>query len=324
MRRTAATLLAGLAVAGCADAARDDGAALFRHRFTRSEGLGPLFNRSACASCHGFPRAGGTGRAGLATALRVGRLPAGGDVRHSRPARARGGGPGCVPGIPADANASSVRNAPALFGLGEIAAIPAAAIRSNAASATPGVRGRPNLDGHRLARFGWKADVATLHAFVATALRDELGVTSASAPGGACDGAGRELDSTALQALTRYVATLPAPRRVPVAAVFDRTGCGACHTPELAGVPLYSDLVLHDMGGALADGFAQGAATGRDWRTAPLWGLGERRRFLHDGRARTLVAAIRLHGGQAAPSARRFGRLSRDERRRLLAFLSSL
>jgi CxxC motif-containing protein (DUF1111 family) len=325
MKRLLAGVLTGMALAGCGSVADDSGAGLFRHAFTRSEGLGPLFNRDSCASCHAVPRIGGTGRRGLATAVRAGVLPpGGGDVRGSVTARARGGAPGCAPGIPPGANATSVRNAPALFGLGEIAAIPEAAIRANAASAPAAVRGRPNVVGGRLARLGWKADVVTLHGFVAGALRNELGVSSAAAPGRRCDGGRAELDVAAVRSLTRFVAALPAPDPAPVAPVFTRTGCAACHTPDLAGVPVYSDLVLHDMGRALDDRFAQGAAAGHDWRTAPLWGLGDRARFLHDGRARSLVAAISAHGGQAATAARRFRRLAPGPRRRLLAFLRSL
>ncbi|MBX9688724.1 MAG: hypothetical protein K2X27_18600 [Candidatus Obscuribacterales bacterium] len=86
----------------------------------------------------------------------------------------------------------------------------------------------------------------------------------------------------------------------------------------------YSDLLLHDLGPGLADGYAEGAAGGSQWRSAPLWGLRYRRYYLHDGRAASLSAAIRLHGGQAAASAKAFAALSEVEKRELLAFLESL
>jgi CxxC motif-containing protein (DUF1111 family) len=89
-------------------------------------------------------------------------------------------------------------------------------------------------------------------------------------------------------------------------------------------VPLYSDLLLHDMGGTLDDGVVQGQASGHDWRTAPLWGLGQRTRFLHDGRARSLEAAIVGHGGEVAPTVARYRALSADDRAALLAFLATL
>jgi CxxC motif-containing protein (DUF1111 family) len=89
-------------------------------------------------------------------------------------------------------------------------------------------------------------------------------------------------------------------------------------------VLLYSDLLLHDMGPVLDDGLPQGRARGVDWRTAPLWGLGSRARYLHDGRARSLRAAILAHGGEAGPSVERFLQLSPAEQEVLRAFLASL
>ncbi len=87
---------------------------------------------------------------------------------------------------------------------------------------------------------------------------------------------------------------------------------------------LYSDLLLHDMGRALDDGVVQAAATGPNWRTAPLWGLGQRSRYLHDGRARTLEAAILTHGGEADAVVQRFRALPADARTALFTFLSTL
>ena len=119
-----------------------------------------------------------------------------------------------------------------------------------------------------------------------------------------------------VRAVTSFVAALPplAPGPAPEqslvtrgATLFRAAGCVACHTPSLPGsqgeVPLYSDLLLHDLGPALDDGVVQGDAGGRDWRTTPLWGLGARPRFLHDGRARTVRAAILAHGGEADAAA---------------------
>jgi CxxC motif-containing protein (DUF1111 family) len=110
--------------------------------------------------------------------------------------------------------------------------------------------------------------------------------------------------------------------------VFAAIGCVACHTPSLLlgdrQVSLYSDLLLHNLGPDLDDKVSQGQAAGSDWRTTPLWGLGTRPRLLHDGRARTLVAAIMAHGGEAASAVRHFRELSSSERDILLAFLRSL
>ena len=132
-----------------------------------------------------------------------------------------------------------------------------------------------------------------------------------------------------MQALTAFVAALPAPaprglREPEGKAVFEATGCGACHVPALGRVPLYSDLLLHDMGRALDDGFVQGVARGAEWRTAPLWGLSDRPRYLHDGRATALEAAIVAHGGEAGRAVRRYAALPDAKRRALLAFLRAL
>jgi CxxC motif-containing protein (DUF1111 family) len=118
-------------------------------------------------------------------------------------------------------------------------------------------------------------------------------------------------------------------------AVFNSLNCTECHTPSLRTgpspipalahkpVPLYSDLLLHDMG-ALGDGIPQGSAGPREMRTAPLWGLGRRNVFLHDGRATTLDAAIRAHDGEAAASRARYTRLDAARQRNLIEFLRSL
>jgi CxxC motif-containing protein (DUF1111 family) len=92
----------------------------------------------------------------------------------------------------------------------------------------------------------------------------------------------------------------------------------------------YSDFLLHDMGDGLADGQAVGIATGRDWRTPPLWGIGLTKTvnghtfFLHDGRARNLTEAILWHGGEAQAARDRFAALEKHDRYALLKFLESL
>jgi CxxC motif-containing protein (DUF1111 family) len=124
-----------------------------------------------------------------------------------------------------------------------------------------------------------------------------------------------------------YITSLKAPsttieRGDPT--VFDQVGCNACHVADLGGQTLYSDLLLHDMGRALDDAVPQGSAAGKDWRTTPLVGLGQRSRLLHDGRARSIEAAILAHGGEADAGVQRFRALSATERGALLAFLSTL
>jgi CxxC motif-containing protein (DUF1111 family) len=116
---------------------------------------------------------------------------------------------------------------------------------------------------------------------------------------------------------------------MPGAVVFAAAGCASCHTPAFSGpgtrqIRAYTDLLLHDMGEALADGFEQGSATGNEFRTAPLWRVADRAHFLHDGRAVTIPDAILAHGGQAAGAAAAFAALGDDARQALLAFLDCI
>src|SRR3954468_7966898 len=121
--------------------------------------------------------------------------------------------------------------------------------------------------------------------------------------------------------------------------LFGDTGCALCHTPSMQTgnaaiaalrnrpVNLYSDLLLHDMGVALADGVRQGQAGPQEFRTAPLWGLGQRIFFLHDGRSADLITAIRAHqslGSEANVVVSRFGNLTEAQEQNLLNFLRSL
>jgi CxxC motif-containing protein (DUF1111 family) len=96
-------------------------------------------------------------------------------------------------------------------------------------------------------------------------------------------------------------------------------GSNAALAPQL-----YSDLLLHDMGPGLADGFEQGTARGSEFRTAPLWRVSDRTHFLHDGRAATIADAILAHGGQASGPAASFSGMSEGDKRVLLAFLECL
>ena len=140
-----------------------------------------------------------------------------------------------------------------------------------------------------------------------------------------------------------------APEVVAGEALFRGAGCDACHVPALRTgthtgtgasaalpqlaaqtVPAYTDLMLHDLGEALADGAPEFGAGPRDWRTAPLWGLAQSpsidgsRFLLHDGRARSVAEAILWHGGQALPAREVYRRMNRGQRHALATFLESL
>src|SRR5262245_1807678 len=333
------------------------GAQLFGTNFTPERGLGPLYNARSCLECHQTPTAGGMGRNGLSVVHRVGRFDGheydsltglGGPVARAHSVAELGVACALRPGPPSTANLISVRNASALYGLGLIDAIPDHVVRAGAVT-RGSVTGRPNIvrdaqGRERVGRYGWKADTAGLEQFVAEAFRNELGITNPLAPADLvppnsnCGGPSATLwddHGTTIRAVTAYIASLlpPLAPTEPAGAagrtLFTSTGCAACHTPTLPtadgrDVPLYSDLLLHDMGTALDDRVTQGSARGKDWRTTPLWGLGARPRYLHDGRATTIKDAILAHDGEAADAARGFRRLTGSEEAALLAFLSAL
>ena len=336
----------------------DAGRAQFETAETPATGLGPVFNADACAACHRGPTAGGSSATFV---TRFGRIKAG-----AFDPMTEFGGPvvqangivvdGCsVPGEvpPPEAEVVTRRDTPPLYGLGLVETIPD---RDILRLADPddanhdGIRGRPNFVRTRVGRFGWKAQVATLRQFVASAYLNEIGITSPDFPGEmppqggpvVCDTVpDPEDDGTRIDAVTRFLLLLaPLPRAERVGAVragravFRRIGCERCHTARLhvgrthpvaalrgRPVPLFSDLLLHDMGLGLADGVAQGFAGERDFRTAPLWGARTSAPYLHDGRAATLEEAILAHDGEAGPARARFAGLSPAARAALLAFL---
>ena len=257
---------------------------------------------------------------------------------------------------PKQATAVSKRQPPTLYGAGLIAAIPDDTLHALAASQQghpDGIAGRVNHVDGGIGRFGQKAQFATLERFVADAMRNELGITNPHFPDekptvrdvpDGCDlRADVEDDGTALNALVDFVSMLAPPSRGPRSpaelrgrAVFEEVGCVACHTPSLRTgahqiaalsdqeAQLYSDLLLHDMGEYVADGVRQGEAGGSDWRTPPLWGLGQRVWFLHDARATDLRTVIELHNGEAKASRDRLFTRPRNDLQDLLSFLRSL
>jgi CxxC motif-containing protein (DUF1111 family) len=220
-----------------------------------------------------------------------------------------------------------------------------------------------------LGRFGWKANVATLAHQTAGAFLGDLGITSSAFPAEACmpaqrdclaapSGAkpgGPEIDERTLADVVFYQAVLAPPARRQVndpqvqrgQQLFHQAQCAVCHrpsyttaagpfprltSPALSGQTIwpYTDLLLHDMGEALADGRPDFQAHGRQWKTPPLWGLGllqdvnGHTRLLHDGRANGVLEAILWHGGEAEHSRQQVLRLSKAEREALVKFVESL
>ncbi len=220
-----------------------------------------------------------------------------------------------------------------------------------------------------LGRFGWKAGSASLRDQAALAAANDIGLSNPlhPDPSGECTEAetacrlaphgnseaagGLELGDDLLRLLVHYSQNLAVPmRRDPQKphvllgkGIFHAAGCAGCHTPSfktgaVEGQPQlsnqtiwpYTDLLLHDMGEGLADHRPEGVASGTEWRTAPLWGIGltplvsGHSTYLHDGRARSIEEAILWHGGEAERARKSYRELSKSERDALIAFVNSL
>jgi CxxC motif-containing protein (DUF1111 family) len=261
----------------------------------------------------------------------------------------------------------SPRVSPPNFGLGLLEAVPEATIRALALDPgynEAGVAGHantvwdPSVQRSVLGRFGLKANVGSLLQQTVGALNADIGITSSILPVEPCDDPvpgcaahAPEASDSLVAVLTAYIRTLAVPARRHVddpvvqrgQVLFSQAGCDLCHIPtlqtgvvdgepELSGQRIhpYTDLLVHDMGRGLADGRPDYLASGSEWRTTPLWGIGltqvvsRRLSFLHDGRARSLLEAVMWHGGQGSASRERVRQMSKADRDALIAFLMSL
>ncbi|GAC13198.1 di-heme oxidoredictase family protein [Aliiglaciecola lipolytica] len=277
----------------------------------------------------------------------------------------------------------SARIAPQLVGLELLEAIPEEYILSMEDPDDidgDGISGRaqrvfdPQTAELRLGRFGYKAATSSIKHQVAAAFNTDLGVMTSVLPTPdcgsnqhQCGNSGSELADEHLDDLVKYIALLGVraqrdiddPQVQQGKAIFSAIDCASCHTPqaqtsvyhpfsELRDQTIYpyTDLLLHDMGEGLADNLGEGIASGAEWRTAPLWGLGlsacvtggvineiggqgnefctPEHSYLHDGRARTIEEAILWHGGESEQARVQFESLSNADKNALLAFLNSL
>jgi CxxC motif-containing protein (DUF1111 family) len=346
----------------------NDGLDEFAEVDTIDEGLGPVFNGKSCAECHAVPSTGGSqSNLGVGRETRISRVfngrfdPLDGSVSVDR------GGQllqqraidvqGCKltgEAVPPEATFVSLRITTPLFGLGLMEAIPEATIVRNQSS--NGGRANyvlnPDTGAKELGRFGWKAQVATVHQFAGDAYLNEMGITNPSFPKEnrpqgqpippACDTvADPDNDGSGVTAFTNFMRFLaPAPRGPITPQVqrgeqmFSQIGCASCHVPTMMTdrnsvaalsrkpVNLFSDLLLHDIG--TGDGIEQGLATGNDFRTAPLWGLSRRNPFMHDGGSKNIQDAILRHDAEAKNARNGFVGLPQSDHDALLAFLDSL
>ena len=264
----------------------------------------------------------------------------------------------------------SPRIAPQMIGLGLLEAISSEDIfvlEDPDDSDKDGISGKANQvwdfvnNQKTLGRFGWKANQPQVRQQVAVAFLGDLGITSTlfpkenipvaqksllTLPGGGDP----EISDEQLDRVAFYSKTLAVPARrgatntqvIKGEKIFEQINCSACHIPsfttgshEIAALSKqkiypYTDLLLHDLGEALADNRPDFEASGNEWRTPPLWGIGlfekvnHHTRYLHDGRARNLEEAILWHEGEAKKAKESFMHLGRDERSALISFLKSL
>jgi CxxC motif-containing protein (DUF1111 family) len=265
---------------------------------------------------------------------------------------------------------TSLRNAQPLHGLGLLEAVPEQTLLAIAErQRARGVNGRPNyvrddVNGRTtLGRFGWKANQPSLRQQIAAAGLADMGLTTRMYREQNCPpvqhlctiqtpGNDPELVVTDLDELELWSRALAVPAQRDVddpqvrrgARAFVQAGCDVCHVPALRTAPdypafpraanqlihAYTDLLLHDMGEALADGRPDFRAGPRDWRTAPLWGLGlsetvnGSHALLHDGRARNVTEAILWHGGEAQAAREAYRALSKADRDALMKFVNSI
>lgn len=308
------------------------GLAAFEQVHTLGNGLGPQYSAVSCASCHHAPVVGG--HAGMErsgqllrdfTANFVDFWP----LEELLDLSAL---------WPEQGDVSWFRSPLPLFGAGLIEAIPDEDLQRvcDRPETPDGVHYRLNTAAdNRPGRFGRKGQFSSLRDAVATLLVSQHGITNDVVRekrrrvdrDGVAD---PEVADELVDVLAAYVRGLappaPAGKHPAGKAVFERVGCAACHTPTPhPTVPgAYSDLCIHAMGDPLSDTIRNFSAGVDTWRTPPLWGLRFRKAYLHDQRATSLDAAIRVHGGEAAASRDRYARLPAKDQAALQAFLDTL
>ncbi len=338
--------------------------------FTAATGLGPIFVATSCGSCHagdgkGHPfttliRFGQTDSTGnqfvhlggpqLQNRALPGytpeQIPAGAtSSKFTPPANTGLGFLELVPDAailamadPNDANGDGISGVPNWIHPPSYASIPATAIE---------------LNGRYIHRFGKKAAAFNLLHQTVNAYNQDIGITSTFEPKDVYSGAtiDAEVTDKTVRDVVFYLQTLKAPLQreqdnpevIQGKSIFLQTGCESCHrqtlttsfspVAALSGKTFhpYTDLLLHDMGPGLDDGYTEGNAKTFEWRTPPLWGLGLSKNsqggqyfLLHDGRAKTIEEAIIMHGGEALQSKTNFQQLPAAAKAQLIKFLESL
>ena len=264
----------------------------------------------------------------------------------------------------------SPRVANQMIGLGLLEAIDESTLLAFADAAdinNDGISGKVNYvydvatNSKKIGRFGWKANQPNVRQQVAAAFSGDIGITSSLFPNENCppgvdcnaiaNGGSPEITDANLDKVALYSSTLAVPGRrnyteqnvLEGKKVFETINCTSCHIPKIKTgnthvitalrnqtIRPYTDLLLHDMGIGLADNAPDFEASGLEWRTQPLWGIGlintvnKHTNLLHDGRARNVTEAILWHGGEAEKAKNSFKQLTTKQRNQLLEFIDSL
>jgi CxxC motif-containing protein (DUF1111 family) len=338
--------------------------------FTKETGLGPLFVSTSCGSCHAgdgkghpfttltrFGQIDSTGNKFLhfgAPQLQnraiVGyepeQIPAGATFTKLTPPANTG--MGYIDAV-SDADILALADPNDANGDG-ISGVPNWITFKNYLNPRAGI---VNIGGKCIGRFGKKAGAYDLLQQTAGAYNQDIGITSGYEPYDTYSGneIEPEVSSQTVQDVVFYLKALKAPAQrnagsadvIKGKEVFMQADCGKCHTPELktGASPIaslnyktfypYPDMLMHDMGNGLDDGYTEGNATTAEWRTPALWGLGLSKNsqggayfLLHDGRAGSIEQAIMLHGGEAANSRNKYSSLTQQDKQNLVKFLESL
>ncbi len=338
--------------------------------FTASNGLGPLFVATSCGSCHagdgkGHPFSTLT-RFGQSDTMGNQFLQQGGPQLQHR--AIPGYQPEQIPAGATFSKFTPPANTGLGF-LEAVSDADLLALSDPTDADGDGISGRPNwiniptycllrpgtieINSKYVGRFGKKAGVYDLLQQTVNAYNQDMGVNSTYEHYDTYNGldVDPEISNQTALDVVFYLQTLKAPIQrnkndadvVTGRQLFLNSSCGKCHTPQLQTGPSsiaalanktffpYTDLLLHDMGPGLDDGYTEGTALTSEWRTPPLWGLGLSANsqggqffLLHDGRARSIEEAILLHGGEAMQSRTKFQQLSPEDKARLLKFLNSL
>ncbi|MEM9920235.1 MAG: di-heme oxidoredictase family protein [Bacteroidota bacterium] len=264
----------------------------------------------------------------------------------------------------------SPRIAPQMIGLGLLEAIDESTLLENVDEFDAdgdGISGKPNYvwdfvnQQVSIGRFGWKANEPNLLQQTAAAFLGDLGITTHLFSDENCvngfdcgslpNGGEKEIDDDDLEKTVLYSSSLAVPARrnwkdqtiLRGKLLFNQINCSSCHVSKYTTgehqkfsafsnqvIRPYTDLLLHDMGPGLADNRPEFKASGREWRTPPLWGIGlfpnvnDHSFYLHDGRARNLEEAILWHGGEGEASKQAFMKLEKEDRDAIIQFLNSL